>query len=125
MIQRMAATYELCLRWQPEAVKREELEMRRGESTMRQEHGRMTDTQRERHRLDYGWLPPRMSESEAIHEAFLMAERFERAFLRLVREFRNARRMFAALIVTEGGTVNVAEGLQQVNIGVLAASRTK
>lgn len=116
LIQRMASTFELCLRWQAEAVRAQELEMWRGESTMQQEHARMTPAQRERHRLDYSWLPPRVSQAEAIHEAALMSERYERAFLRLVREFRNARRMFAALIVTEGGTVNLTDGPQQVNI---------
>jgi len=116
MIQRMASTYELCLRWQALAVERQELELWRGESTMRQERERMTGGQRERHRLEDGWLPPRVSEDQAIHEAALMADRYERAFLRLVREFRNARRMFSQLIVT-GGAVNIADGgPQQVNI---------
>jgi hypothetical protein len=77
---------------------------------------RLAPERRGRHRLQYGYLPPRLSQAEAIHEATLMAERYERAFLRLVREFRNARRMFAALVVAEGGTVNVAEGSQLVNI---------
>ncbi len=46
-----------------------------------------------------------------------MADRLERAFLRLVREFRNQRRMFANLIVA-ADTVNIADGgPQQVNIG--------
>lgn len=116
MIQRMASTYSLCLYWQHEAVKREAYEEWQGESTMRQEHSRMTPAQQERHRLNYGYLPPRQEQAEAIREAALMGERYERAFLRLVREFRNQRRMFANLIVT-GGAVNIADGgPQQVNI---------
>ncbi len=117
MIQRMASTYSLCLYWQHEAVKREAYEEWQGESTMRQEHGRMSERDKERNRLHYGYLPPRLTQAEAIHEAAMMSERYERAFLRLVREFRNARRMFAQLIVT-GGAVNIADGgPQQVNIG--------
>ncbi len=116
LVQRMAATYSLCLKWQQLAIQRQELEEWQGEATKRQEQARMSGERRERHRLQYGYLPPRLSQVEAIHDAGMMAERYERAFLRLVREFRNARRMFAALIVAEGGTVNVSDGPQQVNI---------
>ncbi len=42
-----------------------------------------------------------------------MAERYERAILRLVRECRNQRRVFARLA---GGQANTTEGPQQVNI---------
>jgi hypothetical protein len=52
---------------------------------------------------------------EAIQKAALMADRFERAFLRLVREFRNRRRVFASLVVA-GGQVNITDGPQQVNV---------
>ena len=69
-----------------------------------------------RDRMNHRYLPPRLSQAEAIHEAALMAERFERAFLRLVREFRNQRRMFANLVVA-GGQVNITDGPQQVNNG--------
>jgi hypothetical protein len=116
LIQRMASTYDRCLHWQQEAVRREGLEVWQGESTMRQEHARMTPSQQERNRLDYGYLPPRQEQAEAIRDAAMMSERYERSFLRLVREFRNARRMFASL-VNIGGTVNIADGgPQQVNI---------
>jgi hypothetical protein len=57
-----------------------------------------------------------LTQSEAIQEAALMTDRFERAFLRLVREFRNLRRTFKSLIVA-GGTVNIADGgPQQMNV---------
>ena len=76
----------------------------------------MSASQRERHRMEYGYLPPRLTQAEAIHEAAMMADRFERAFLRLIREFRNQRRMFASLVVA-GGQVNITGGPQQVNNG--------
>jgi hypothetical protein len=125
MIQRMAATYELCLRWQRLAVERQEFEEWQGESTMRQEHANMSPQQKERHRWQHGYLPPRLSQAEAIQEAALMADRNERAFLRLVREFRNQRRMFASLIVAEGGTVNVSDGPQQVNIDARTKAKSR
>jgi hypothetical protein len=122
LVQRMAATHSLCLKWQALAIQRQELEEWQGEATKRQEQAHMSPAKRERYRLQYGYLPPRLSQAEAIQEATLMAERYERAFLRLVREFRNQRRMFAALVVAEGGTVNVAEGPQQVNINARSLS---
>ncbi len=65
----------------------------------------MSAAQRERHRLEYGYLPSRLSQAEGIQEAVLMGKRYERAFLRMVREFRNQRRMFASFVVV-GGQVN-------------------
>lgn len=124
MIQRMASTYELCLRWQALAIERQELEIWQGESTMRHEREHMSAARRERHRLEHGYLPPRLSQAEAIQEATLMSDRFERAFLRLVREFRNQRRVFASLVVA-GGQVNITEGPQQVNIGTRHESLNK
>lgn len=116
LIERMASTYHLCLHWQREAIEREQLEVWRGESTMRQEHAGMTAAQKERQRLEYGYLPPRQAQADAIRDAYLMSERFERALLRLVREFRNMRRTFANLIVA-ADTVNLANGgPQQVNM---------
>lgn len=116
LIQRMASTYHLCLHWQRVAIEREELEIFNGDATVRQERAGMTPAQKERQRLEYGYLPPRQTQAEAIHDAYLMGERFERAFLRLVREFRNQRRVFANLIVA-ADTVNVAAGgPQQVNM---------
>ncbi|CAN5692662.1 hypothetical protein BH23CHL5_BH23CHL5_28320 [soil metagenome] len=116
MIQRMAAAFEQCLIWQKIAIRRMEADTWQGERDKRRALDNMRPTERERYQNDYGWLPPRLTQHEAIHEAALMSDRYERAFLRLVREFRNARRMFAALIVSEGGTVNVSDGPQQVNI---------
>lgn len=117
LIQRMASTYHLCLYWQTVAIEREEFEEFQGDATIRRERPDMTPRQKERQRMDYGYLPPRVTQADAIHDAYLMSERFERAFLRLVREFRNLRRTFSNLIVA-GGTVNIADGgPQQVNIG--------
>lgn len=116
LIERMASTYHLCLHWQQEAVEREALEVWQGDSTIRQEHAGMTAAQKERQRLEYGYLPPRQTQAQAIEAAYLMSERFERAFLRLIREFRNQRRVFANLIVA-ADTVNLANGgPQQVNM---------
>ncbi|MDP9365459.1 MAG: hypothetical protein M3Q10_14750 [Chloroflexota bacterium] len=57
------------------------------------------------------WLPPRVEDAEAVDRAALMADRFQRQFLRLMKAFRDQRRVFGALIVA-GGQVNI--GHQQV-----------
>jgi hypothetical protein len=52
-----------------------------------------------------------LSRADAIQEAALMANHFERAFLRSVGGFPNQRRMFASLVVA-GGQVNCSDGPQ-------------
>jgi hypothetical protein len=61
-----------------------------------------------------GFEPPRMSEAEAVDRAVAMQDRFQRQFLRLMKCYRDGRRLFASMTVL-GGQVNVAE--QQVVMG--------
>lgn len=56
---------------------------------------------------------PRLSEAEAVDRAALMADRFQRQFLRLMKCYRDGRRLIASMTVL-GGQVNVAE--QQINV---------
>lgn len=53
-------------------------------------------------------LPPRVSDVEAIDQAVMIADRFQRSFLRLLRTFRDMRRVIGAVVIT-GGQLNVAE----------------
>ncbi|MDQ3694145.1 MAG: hypothetical protein M3464_11010 [Chloroflexota bacterium] len=57
--------------------------------------------------------PPRLSESEAVDRSAQMADRFQRQFLRLMKCYRDGRRLIASMTVL-GGQVNVAE--QQINV---------
>ncbi len=59
------------------------------------------------------WQPPRLGEAEAVDRAALMSDRFQRQFLRLMRAYRDQRRLLGAVVVAAGGQLNVAE--QQVN----------
>ncbi len=60
--------------------------------------------------------PPRLSEAEAVDRAAQMADRFQRQFLRLMRCFRDGRRLIASMTVL-GGQVNLAtDGGQQINV---------
>src|SRR5215213_1357660 len=68
------------------------------------------DTMRRRGRRD-GYEPPRLSEAEAVDRAVAMQDRFQRQFLRLMKCYRDGRRLIASMTVL-GGQVNVAD--QQV-----------
>lgn len=60
------------------------------------------------------WIPPRQSEAEATREAFEMAEKFQRMFLRTLRALRDLRRYTPAVVIQNAGQVNV--GQQQINL---------
>ena len=53
-------------------------------------------------------MPPRLSDAEAIDQAVMVADRYRRAFLRLLRTLRDIRRVMGTVVMT-GGQLNVAE----------------
>jgi hypothetical protein len=61
------------------------------------------------------WQPPRLRDVEAVDRAALMADRFQRQFLRLLKTYRDQRRLLGTLVVAAGGQLNVGE--RQVNVG--------
>jgi hypothetical protein len=69
------------------------------------------DTIRRGHGHRDGYEPPRLSEAEAVDRAVAMQDRFQRQFLRLMKCYRDGRRLGVLMTVT-GGQINVAE--QQV-----------
>ena len=113
LVQQMASAFELYLRWQGLVVHRMESEVWQGERDQRRALEQMSPRQRERHQATESWMPPRLAESEALEQAVLMADRYQRAFLRLMKAFRDNRRLVGAVIVA-GGQVNIAE--HQVNV---------
>ncbi len=62
-----------------------------------------------------GWQAPRLAQAQAVERAAIMADRFQRAFLRLLKTYRDQRRLIGAVIVADGGQLNVAE--QQIVTG--------
>ncbi len=56
----------------------------------------MSPSQCEWHRLEHGYLPPRLSQAEAIQETALTVDWFERRILRLVEEVYRQRSCRAA-----------------------------
>jgi hypothetical protein len=63
---------------------------------------------------DRGWKSPYQGEADAIEQAHTMADRYNRMFLRVLRQMRDLRRYAPAVIVNNGGQVNLAN--QQVNV---------
>ena len=49
-----------------------------------------------------GWLPPRQSDAEALEQAVMIADRYQRQVLRLLRAFRDMRRVRETVVMTVG-----------------------
>ena len=113
LVHQMAAAYEQHLRWQTLAVQRAEEDAWQGERDRRRALDRMSRRERARAEVDEGWMPPRLDQAEAIEQAVMMADRYQRAFLRVLRALRDQRRLFDALVVA-GGQVNIAD--RQINV---------
>jgi hypothetical protein len=101
----MAQAWVMHLRWLRRHAQTDSLEAYRVERDVRQRGE---------------WQPPRVSDAEAVDRAALMSDRFERRFLRLLRAYRDQRRVLGSVVVAAGGQLNVAE--QQVNVAEGGAS---
>lgn len=63
------------------------------------------------------WKPPRVTAAEYLDRSTQNADRFQRMFLRTLRQMRDLRRYAQPVIVNNAGQVNVAtNGGQQVNV---------
>jgi hypothetical protein len=63
------------------------------------------------------WQPPRLKAVEYLERSTQMADRFQRMFLRTLRQMRDLRRYSPPVIVQNAGQVNIAsDGGQQVNV---------
>jgi hypothetical protein len=64
---------------------------------------------------DRQWRPPSISASTALQESMQMIERFNRLFMRTLRQMRDLRRY--PITIANAGQVNIAaDGGQQVNV---------
>lgn len=62
------------------------------------------------------WIPPRMGEYAAIEHAQQMMDRYNRLFLRTLRQLRDLRRYAAPVTINNPQQVNIAaDGGQQIN----------
>ncbi len=115
LIDMMAQSYFQWQYWLEQTVKRSETQPRR-------EHPEYEDWQRHRKMakkegwMDGYWLPPTVSERDAVEHAVLMADRFNRIFMRTLRQLRDLRR-YAPVTINNPNQVNIAaNGGQQVNV---------
>jgi len=60
------------------------------------------------------WVSPRLTESDAIEQAQMMADRFQKSMLRIIRTLRDLRRFTPKVVINNAEQVNVGE--QQVNV---------
>ncbi len=72
------------------------------------------DRRRWKHEKDGEIEAPRVSSYEAIEQAAAMADRFNRLFLRTLRQLRDLRRYTQPVTIQSAGQVNI--GSQQVNM---------
>jgi hypothetical protein len=88
----------------------------------------MVIEQKKRNKTPYdegGWQPPRVTASEYLERATQMADRFNRMFLRILRQMRDLRRYAAPVTINNPKQVNIAaDGGQQNNVQK-AVSRKK
>jgi hypothetical protein len=60
------------------------------------------------------WLKPRVDDAEAVEQATMMADRFNKMFLRTLRALRDLRRYNTPVIIRKANQVNIAR--KQVNM---------
>src|SRR5262249_10811931 len=61
------------------------------------------------------WNPPRLTSQETIESSLSMADRFNRLFLRTLRQMRDWRRYAMPVTINNPVQVNINEGGQPVN----------
>ena len=63
------------------------------------------------------WIPPRVAEQNAIEHAMQMRDRYNRLFLRTLRQLRDFRRYSTPITINYPRQVNMAaDGGKQVNV---------
>jgi hypothetical protein len=119
----LAIRQDLTQEWQPRnGIERQLIDtMAQAQTSMLFWQDRLTDflmvesVEEKRSLKELGkWLPPRVSEHQAVEQAGAMVDRFNRIFLRTLRALRDLRRYTPVLIVQNAGQVNIGE--QQVNV---------
>ena len=81
----------------------------------------------ERARYDEGdWQPPRVTAIEYLEHCTQMADRFNRMFLRVLRQMRDLRRYSVPVTINNPKQVNIAaDGGQQVNVQNKAEAKSR
>lgn len=108
LIDQMAQAWTMQLYWTDRLTTRTATD---GAEDLKEQRACLSDERKGEWR--YGeWVPPRVSTAEAVQEAMNMADRWNRMFVRTLRQLRDLRRY--PVVVQNAGQVNV--GHQQVNL---------
>jgi hypothetical protein len=109
----MAQAYFQWQYWFEETVKRSQTDERR-------EHPEYSKWKADRQAEGWTgghWLRPYVSEQQAIEHAVQMADRWNRIFMRTLRQLRDLRR-YSTVTINNANQVNIAtEGGKQINSG--------
>lgn len=114
LIDMMAQSFFQWQYWMEQVVRRSETEPRREH----QEYQKWKQWKKEsQNSWEEGyWFPPYVHEQDAIEHAVQMADRFNRIYLRTLRQLRDLRR-YSPVTINNPNQVNIAnEGGQQINI---------
>jgi hypothetical protein len=109
MLQQMAISFEQYLRWQAIAANREEQGEWAAHRDRRILWDNMSERERDRYERDHGYLPPRISDAEAIDQAIANAERYLRSLRGLLRTYQMMRNRLGPVFVGGNAQLNVAD----------------
>jgi hypothetical protein len=107
MIDTMAQAHSEYLYWTEESHRRSTTDMKLSQEL---------DEDRYYKGAKGNWIPPRVGEQNAIEHAMQMMDRYNRLFLRTLRQLRDLRRYSAPITINNPKQVNIAaDGGQQLN----------
>jgi hypothetical protein len=109
LVQQMAVCYEKYLRWQTIESERVEQEEWAAQRDRRRLWENMSLRERDRYEQEHGYMPPRVSDIEAIEQATMNAERYLRSFRGLLRTFQQMRSRLGTVMFAGDATLNIAE----------------
>lgn len=108
MIDMMAQAYSEYQYWVEETHRRSTTEMK--------DHYRSQDEENHYKKAKGNWIAPRVYEQAATEHALQMMDRYNRLFLRTLRQLRDLRRYAAPVTINNPQQVNIAaDGGQQIN----------
>ena len=125
LIDMMAQSYFQWQYWLQQTVKRSETRPRE-EHHEYQKWKQWNEKAKNAHSWQEGyWFPPYVSEVAAIEHAVQMADRFNRIFMRMLRQLRDLRR-YSPVTINNPNQVNIAtDGGQQINVAKSEEEKAK
>ena len=125
LVDMLAQTYFQWQYWIEQTVLRSETRPREEHHEYRKWKQWNEKTKNAKSWQDGYWFPPYVSEQQAVEYAVQMADRFNRIFMRTLRQLRDLRR-YSPVTINNPNQVNIAaDGGQQVNVSKTDEEGTK